>query len=101
MMQTEWNVFANSIAQRNIPKLKYLNGGYNYRLPLPGAVVENGLLKANVDLPGLTIRYTTDGSEPTTQSSVYDNPVKVSGTVKLKSFDLAGRSSRTSIVTVK
>jgi hexosaminidase len=98
---TGWNVFANSIAQKEIPKLSYLNGGYNYRLPLPGAIVENGMLKANVDLPGLAIHYTTDGSEPTAQSATYSTPVKVSGTVKLKSFDKAGKSSRTSIVVIK
>lgn len=96
-----WNIFANSIAQKEIPRLSYLNGGYNYRLPLPGAMIENGMLKANVDLPGLAIRYTTDGSEPTAQSAIYNAPVKVSGTVKLKSFDKAGKSSRTSIVSSK
>jgi len=96
-----WNIFANSIAQKEIPKLSYLNGGYNYRLPLPGAIIENGTLKANVDLPGLEIRYTTDGSEPTGQSALYTSPVKVSGTIKLKSFDKAGKFSRTSIVSAK
>lgn len=101
MMQEEWNVFSNSIAQRNLPRLKYLNGGYNYRLSMPGAIVENGLLKANTDLPGLAIRYTTDGSEPTVQSALYNNPVKVSGTIKLKSFDAAGNASRTSIIAAK
>ncbi|GGC07541.1 family 20 glycosylhydrolase [Dyadobacter sediminis] len=99
MIAEGWNIFANSIAQKHLPRLKYVNGGYNYRLPMPGAVVENGMLKANVELPGLAIRYTTDGSEPTAASPAYAAPVKVSGTVKLKSFDLAGRSSRTSVVT--
>ncbi|WP_215237000.1 family 20 glycosylhydrolase [Dyadobacter helix] len=94
-IQQGWNLFANTIAQKNIPKLSYLNGGYNYRLPLPGAVVESGMLKANVELPGLAIRYTTDGSEPTEKSALYEVPVKVSGKIKLKSFDSAGRSSRT------
>lgn len=101
MIATGWNVFANSIAQREIPKLHYLNGGYNYRLPLPGAIIENGTLKANVDLPGLAIRYTTDGSEPTDKSALYSAPVQVSGPVKLKSFDKAGRGSRTSEVVSK
>ncbi|TDE11666.1 family 20 glycosylhydrolase [Dyadobacter psychrotolerans] len=101
MIAEGWNIFANTIAQRNLPRLKYMNGGYNYRLPMPGAVVENGLLKANTDLPGLAIRYTTDGSEPTTKSALFENPVKVSGIVKLKAFDSAGSGSRTSIVTAK
>lgn len=101
MIQEGWNVFANTIAQRNLPRLKYFNGGYNYRLPMPGAIIENGLLKANVDLPGLAIRYTTDGSEPTVNSPLFETPLKVSGTVKLKSFDLAGNSGRTSVVETK
>jgi hexosaminidase len=101
MIQEGWNIFANSIAQKHLPRLKYINEGYNYRLPMPGAVVENGMLKANTELPGLAIRYTTDGSEPTEKSQLYSEPVKVSGTVKLKSFDLAGRSSRSSVVAAK
>jgi hexosaminidase len=101
MIQEGWNIFANTIAQKHLPRLKYINGGYNYRLPMPGAIIEGGTLNANVELPGLAIRYTTDGSEPTEQSQLYGSPVKVSGTVKLKCFDLAGRSSRTSILASK
>ncbi|MCE7043645.1 family 20 glycosylhydrolase [Dyadobacter sp. CY312] len=101
MIQEGWNVFANTIAQRNIPKLKFMNGGYNYRLPMPGAIIDNGLLKANTELPGLAIRYTTDGSEPTTKSELYNDAVKVTGTVKLKSFDSAGSASRTCVINAK
>lgn len=90
-----WNVFANTLAQQEFPRLARLNGGYNYRVPPPGARLEKGVLKANVELPGLTVRYTTDGSEPTTQSPVYKAPVPAKGAVKLKAFDAAGRSSRT------
>lgn len=93
-MRAGWNVFANTLAQKELPRLARLNGGYHYRLPPPGATVEKGSLVANVALPGLLIRYTTDGSEPTSQSALYKSPVRVSGTVKLKSFDASGRSSR-------
>ena len=89
-----WNIFVNTLASKELPRLSHINGGYNYRLPLPGAIIENGLLKANVEYPGLAIRYTTDGSEPTAQSAAYTAPVKVAGSVKLKSFDAANRSSR-------
>ncbi len=98
MIQEGWNVFANTIAQRNIPKLRYINGGYNYRLPMPGAIIENGVLKANTEMPGLAIRYTTDGTEPTVNSGLYTQPVKVTSAVKLKAFDLAGSGSRTCTV---
>ncbi len=93
--QVKWNIFANTLAQRELPRLAGLHGGFNYRLPLPGAVIEGGLLKANIGFPGLTIRYTTDGEEPARTSAIYTEPVEVTGTVKLKAFDRAGRSSRT------
>ena len=100
-MNTEWNVFANTLAQRELPRLNYINGGYNCRIPLPGAIVEDGVLHANVEFPGLVIRYTTDGTEPDINAPVYNEPVKVSGTIQLKSFDAAGRSSRVSIVEIQ
>jgi hexosaminidase len=93
--QKHWNIFANTIAQREFPRLAVLHGGYNYRIPLPGAVIENNLLIANIEYPGLTIRYTQNGEEPGRYSPVYEKPVEVSGTVRLKAFDKAGRSSRT------
>ncbi len=98
MIQAGWNIFANSIARKDLPRMKYLNGGYNYRLPIPGAKIEQGVLSANIELPGLDIRYTTDGSEPTAQSTLYKTPVKVSGTVKVKAFDMAGSSGRSGTV---
>jgi hexosaminidase len=65
---------------------------------LPGAVIKNGLLQANVEFPGLDLRYTTDGSEPTIESSLFTGPVEVSGTVKIRAFDAAGKGSRTSAI---
>ncbi|GAB2769144.1 family 20 glycosylhydrolase [Rhabdobacter roseus] len=94
-IQTEWDAFATTLARRELPRLSLLNGGYAYRVPPPGAVWEEGTLKANTELPGLTIRYTTDGSEPSARSTVYTGPVKVpTGAVRLRSFDAAGRPSR-------
>ena len=89
----DWNIFANSIGQRELPRLAHLNGGYNYRVPPPGGEVRGGVLYANTAFPGLTVRYTTDGSEPDSTSPLYSGPVKVSGPVYLKAFDEAGRSS--------
>ncbi len=97
-MNRDWNRFANIVGQRELPRLDYLFGGFNYRLPPPGAVVSEGKLYANVDFPGLTIRYTMDGSEPGTDSPVYGGPVEVSGKILLRSFDTRGRGSRISMV---
>lgn len=93
-MDEGWNQFANRLGKRELPRLSGLFGGFDYRIPPPGAVIEEGILKANTEYPGLKIRYTTDGSEPTGQSPIYGEPLEVNGEVQLKAFDAAGKSSR-------
>ncbi len=97
-VQVAWNAFANRLGQRELPRLDSLFGGTLYRLPPPGAVVKNGRLTASTEYPGLAIRYTTDGSDPTAESPLYTRPVAVTGTVKLSTFDTRGRASRVSTV---
>ena len=94
IIQERWNVFANTMAAKDLPRLSYLNGGYNYRVPPPGAMIEKGQLLANTAMPGLTIRYTTDGSEPGPSSTLYSGAPNVQGTVKLRCYDAAGKASR-------
>ena len=93
-----WNRFANRLGRHALPQLDHLYGGVAYRLPPPGAILEDGLLKANVAFPGLALRYTTDGTEPTASSTLYEGPAAVTGTVKLRTFDTRGRGSRTTVV---
>ncbi len=97
-MDKDWNGFANRVGQREMPRLDYLFGGFSYRIPPPGAIIEDGFLHANIDFPGLTIRYTTDGTEPGADSPIYTKPVELSGKVMLRSFDTRGRGSRISVV---
>jgi hexosaminidase len=97
-MATGWNVMANCIGQRELPRLGMINGGYNYRVPPPGGKFEQGWLKANTAFPGLVIRYTLDGSQPGLQSAIYQAPLKVDGPVSLRAFDSAGQASR--VITV-
>lgn len=93
-IRQQWNAFANALGQRELPRLSYVNSGYNYRVPPPGAVVRDGVLHANASFPGLEIRYTTDGSEPTLESPLWTGPVKVNGPVSIRTFDSAGKGSR-------
>lgn len=99
-LNKDWNKFANTVGQKELPKLDAYN--VKYRIAPPGAIIENGELKASVEFPGLQIRYTTDGSEPTESSGLlYQQPVKVSGTVKLKAFAPDGQKSRTAVVDIR
>jgi hexosaminidase len=93
-IQADWNVYANTLAKKELPRLAYLNGGYNYRIPPPGGVIADGVLSANSEYPGLVIRYTTDGSIPAETSLIYTKPVAVDGLVRVRSFDASGRGSR-------
>lgn len=90
-----WSVFANVVGKKELPRLATWNGGYGYRIPTAGAVVEDGKVLANVQLPGLIIRYSIDGKEPTAKSPVYTAPIAQKGIIKLKVYDSVGRSGRT------
>jgi hexosaminidase len=89
-----WNVFANKLGQHELKRLD--NAAVNYRIPPPGAVIEDGYLKANIRFPGLTLRYTLNGTVPTPESPVYTEPVRLRGNnvVKIAAFSGDGRSSR-------
>jgi len=95
-----WNEFANRLGTTELPRLDRLYEGINYRIPPPGAVIRDGSLHANISLPGITIRYTLDGSEPTENSSVYNGPVELNGdeTVRLAGFSSSGRAGRSVLV---
>jgi hexosaminidase len=94
-----WNLFANALGKRELPRLDRLYGGYNYRLAPPGAKVEDGRLVVNTAYPGMVVRYTTDGSDPTSDSPLYSEPLDIaSHIIKLSTFDSRGRSSLTTVV---
>ena len=92
-----WNQMANSIGKIEMNRLNSLFGGFKYRIPPPGAKIQNGILFANSAYPGLEIRYTTDGTEPGPNSPLYSEPLKINEIpVKLRAFNNEGRGSRTS-----
>jgi hexosaminidase len=94
-----WAAFVHTVGKRELPRLDHYAGGYQYRVPSAGAKVTDGKVAANVQFPGLVIRYTTDGTEPTAQSPVYQTPVALDKTVKLKVFTPAGRAGQTVTLT--
>lgn len=100
-MEKAWNYFASKLGHYELPKLSYLNGGVNYRITVPGAVIQNDSLMVNHDYPGFVLRYTLDGSEPNEKSNKYIAPVAIDTSIKqikVAAFDPKGRSSRVAMI---
>ncbi|SHN25378.1 hexosaminidase [Cyclobacterium lianum] len=94
-IESGWNRFAATIAGREYPKLARWNGGFAYRIAPPGVKQEDGKIYANANFPGLELRYTTDGNEPSSSSRKYEMPIPLDGEVKIRAFDRTGKGSRT------
>jgi hexosaminidase len=95
LYQQHWNLFANKMSISELPRLDHFAGGFQYRIPPPGAVVKDGMVQVNVLYPTLMVRYTTDGTEPTVKSPEYKTPIAMTAIVKLAAFNQQGRKSRT------
>ena len=85
-----YNHFANLLGQKVLPKLEA--EGIAFNLPVPGAIVEAGVLKANSTFPGLTIQYSTNGGATW---ATYDQatPPAVTGEVSIRTVS-GNRTSR-------
>jgi hexosaminidase len=95
MYRKAWSAFVNVLGKRELPRLDHHAGGFQYRIPPPAYVKDNGKLKANVLYPGLTIRYSTDGTEPTMQSKIFTGEMDDVQGIALRVFNQAGRGGRT------
>ena len=84
-------LFERKIAEREMAD--WAVRGINFRLHHPGLKVADGMLYANVMVPGAEIRYTLDGSEPTAESACWTAPVPCNApVVKAKAFYLGKES---------
>lgn len=90
-----WSHFVNVVGKRELPRLDHYAGGFNYRIPTAGAVVQNGRVEVNTQIPGFIIRYTVNGNDPDLKSKVYTGPIGEKGKIKLRLFDTRGRGGRT------
>lgn len=88
----DWNRFANLVGQREFQKLDLAN--IDYRLPIPGAKLENGKLVANIVFPGVIIEYSINNGKNWHR---YNEPVTIKNgqavLIRSVSFDQK-RSSR-------
>jgi hexosaminidase len=97
LYQQAWANFINILGKRELPRLTYYNGGYGYRIPKPGVILQDGKYVANMQFPGFTIRYSTNGKDPDAKSKVYNDSVTITGDyVKFRAFDNKGNASNVS-----
>ncbi len=90
-----WQDFTKILGKYYLQRLDYY--GVTYRLPPPGISANSNQINANIEFPGLTVRYTTDGTDPTPNSPIYTGSFNSSASdIKMSSFDAMGRSSFTS-----
>lgn len=91
----EWNVFANILGQREIPRLSVLWGGFNYRIPSPGIKVERNQIRGAAPWPGTVIRYAPQGGGLDASSPMLEAPLqKEPGKGwQFGTFDKSGHSS--------
>ncbi|ELV8697224.1 beta-N-acetylhexosaminidase [Vibrio fluvialis] len=90
-LNADWNRFANILGQRELAKLE--KSGIDYRLPVPGATIENGHLAMNVQFPGVALQYSLDG-ETWLNYDAAKAPA-VAGKVWIRSLSASGeRASR-------
>ncbi|MBJ3814518.1 family 20 glycosylhydrolase [Shimwellia pseudoproteus] len=93
-LHKDWERFANLLGQRELAKVD--KTAIAYRLPVPGARVANGVLEANVSLPGIAIEYSLDNGKQWQRYQDSARP-QVSGDVQVRTRSPDGQ--RTSRVT--
>jgi hexosaminidase len=95
-----WSAFVNVLGKRVLARLDAEQTGIAYRIAPPGLRLAQGGVVANHQLPGLTLRYTIDGSEPDAASAPVSGPIRARGTVRVAAFTADGRAGRSSRITL-
>lgn len=91
--EADWTAFANLLGQRELARLDA--AGVAYRIPMVGAVVEGGRLKANVEFPGLPIEYRVEGGA----WRPYAPDAPVAGRVEVRARSADGKRAGRSLFT--
>ena len=85
-----WTIFANCLGKYTLPMLD-LTQEVNYRMPMPGAIIEEGILYMNSSLPGFELQYSEDSGAVW---KAWNYPVCVPGRVLVRSVAFNGKTSR-------
>ena len=89
-----WSTFTSQLGLQVLPGIDAGLMDVRYRIPPPGLARIDGAVRANEQLPGLSLRYTTDGSEPAADSPLVSAPLTDAAIIRVAAFDRNGRGGR-------
>jgi len=69
-----WEDFNTRLSLTHFDRLYFM--GIRFRIPPPRAGYMNGYIVAENEYPWMVMRYTSDGSDPCSRSSLYTSPIK-------------------------
>ena len=100
IMTKEWSYFVNTLGHKILNHLSFLYDGVDFDLPKPGGFIKNDTLFVNSVFPGMNVRFSRDGSIPTSEDELYLKEIKVLPTesIVLRSFDQTDRGGRHIVV---
>ncbi len=85
-----WSRFTWQVSDQ-LRHLDREGAAWRYHIPAPGLRVERRRAWANLALPGFTLRYTLDGTEPTPKSPEVQGPLEAREGLRVAAFDGRGR----------
>jgi hexosaminidase len=95
LFQQAWSEFVSVVGKRELPRLDRESPGLAYRIPTPGLKIVDGHVRCSLEIPGFVLRYTNDGSEPTSRSPEVRGPIPATGLVRVAAFAPMGRKGHT------
>lgn len=96
--QAAWARFSRQLGEQVLPFVDAALSALAYRLPAPGLRIAAGKVEANYAWPGVTLRYTRDGTAPTLRSPRVTGPLDPGGTLTVAAFTTTGRASPASTI---
>lgn len=96
LKRLDWSRFVHQLGTQLLPALQRDWLDVQWHIPAPGLLRDGGVVRVNRAWPGLTVRYTLDGSEPTGHSPAADNEISSATVVRAAAFDARGQRSLTS-----
>jgi len=88
--------FMQQLGSQLLPRLDAEAPALHYRIAPPGLLRQGDRVLARAQLPGMTLRYTSDGSPPRADSPLVQGPITARGRIAVAAFDRNGRAGRPS-----